>query len=275
MRKIKKDLGIFIFGLMICSAVILLFSLEPVYSKTEFYGIRRREEGIKIGKTVFKMKNNKIMMQKDGNTIILVDEIINDTIAESLSPGYPDKESWFDSFPAFTDGKTLYYSRANEESTYTTIYQMNIKTEKKRALVSGEMYTVYDIGKKHIYYGTSIDFNNGSGVDSLYSLNIKTKKKHFMEYGVGRLWFVKDKVLTMGAKSEAGDTAVYLFNADGTGKKKLFSATDLFIKKGKIYFNKYNYYYKNGEFKESMKFFKCSLNGKNIKQISQTEYEEN
>lgn len=276
MRKIKNKLSILGLLLIMFFTVILLFDTHPVSAKNKFQWITYENKGTKIGNAVFKMKNNRIMMRKDGNTVILVKDILNDAVVSELYhiiDCNSNKENSLYLFPAYTDGKILYYSKANKGSADTTIYQMDIKTKKKKALVSGKMHTLFDIGKNHIYYGTSVYDGSRAGVDSLYSLDLKTKKKRYMTNSVGEMWIGKNKVITMVGKSEARNTEVYLFNADGTGKKKITDACNFSVENGKIYYITYNQYYKNGVFKESWKYYKCSLNGKNKKRISKKEFD--
>lgn len=268
MRKIKNKLSILGLLLIMFFTVILLFDTHPVYAKNKFKYIYTYKN-IKIGNAVFKMKNNSVIMQKDGNTTVLVKDIVNDAgikeLRETIDYGL-NKEDSLCFFPAFTDGKILYYSKANRGSTHTTIYQMDIKTKKKKALVSGKMYTLFDIGQNHIYYGTSVCYEPDGGVAALYSLDLKTKKKRYMTNSVGEMWIGKNKVITMEGKSEARNTEVYLFNADGTGKKKITDACDFSVKNGNLYYITFDAY------KLTWKYYKCSLNGKNKKRISEKEY---
>lgn len=161
-----------------------------------------------------------------------------------------------------TNGKVLYYSKPTKKlSAYSwreTIYCYNIKSKKSKKIISGTDYTVCGCSGTYLYCGN----DNGADGVNLYAVNIKTKKKKHMVNAVGSVAVSNGKVVTTTNSGAIGNYPIYVFNSNGSRKKKIADGCHATIKNGKIYFVRYNY--ASGK----VRVYRCSLKGKNKKAVT-------
>lgn len=161
-----------------------------------------------------------------------------------------------------TNGKILYYVTQDQElSDYqykNTIYKYNIATGKRTKIISGTDYTVEGCKGKYLYCGR----DEGADGVVLYALNLKTGKKKYMRSGVGYIITSGQYVVTSTNAGDAGNYPIYVFKANGNGKKKVANGGPLEVKKNKLYYSRYNVY------TNKVRIYKCSLNGKNKKPVT-------
>lgn len=203
----------------------------------------------KIGNAIFVAKRqkvgteymSKIVMKKNGKNKVLVSKV---------------------NAAFVTNGSVLYYSKHEKKiSDYTwdnAIYSYSISSGKSKKVTSGKNYTVSGCSGTYLYCGIN---NEADGID-LYAFNLKSKKKKHMTDVVGRVVVSNEKVLTTTNTGDSGNYPIYVFNLDGSGKKKIANGGYATIKNGKVYYSRFNE--KIGKFK----MYCCSLKGKNKKPVT-------
>lgn len=158
-----------------------------------------------------------------------------------------------------TNGKNIYYTKhtkpIDDYSWKNTICCYDIKSGKKTKIISGTDYCVMGCSGKYLYYGAEIDYGI-EGV-SLYAFNVKTKKKKHLTDFVSNITVSNGKILTNPFSGELWNFPIYVFNSDGSGKKRIDDGCAGTIKNGKIY------YYKADVKNNKYRLYKCSLTGKN------------
>lgn len=164
-----------------------------------------------------------------------------------------------------TNGRIIYYTKHTKPidgySWKNTIYCYDIKSGKKIKIISGTDYCVVGCSGKYLYFGTELDY--GIAGIRLYALNMKTKKKkHLVDYAAKNIAVSNGKILVSPFSGELCNNAIYIFNNDGSGKKRIDNGCSGTIKNGKIYYYKLNV--KNNKYR----LFKCSLTGKNKKTVT-------
>lgn len=161
-----------------------------------------------------------------------------------------------------TNGKLVYYckikKKINSYETKNCIYKYDIKTGKKRKILSGRQYTVRGCSGRYLYCG--ID-EVADGI-KLYSYDLKQKKKKYMISIVGSVAVYGNYVVTSTLSGDAGNSPINCFKLNGTGKKKICDGSFLKAEKGKLYY----YVVRESDWKN--KIYTCSFNGKNKKAIT-------
>lgn len=235
-------------GLM---AAVLLIGLQapvPVEAAGKFVFSETQDSSVKVKGAVFTAERyltgpgySKIIRKKDGKST---------TILSGVDAGFA------------TDGDVLYYSKPvkqiNSFSWKNTVYCYNIKLKKSRKIVSGRDFVVQGCSGRYLYCGN----NNGADGVNLYAVNVKTKKKKHMVNTVGKVVVSDGKVLTTTNSGALGNYPIHVFNLNGSGKKKIAEGCHATIKKGKIYYARWNM--KTNKFK----VYRCSLKGNNKKAVT-------
>lgn len=161
-----------------------------------------------------------------------------------------------------TNGKILYYSKPikkiNSYSWKNTIYCYNIKTKKSRKIVSGRDYRVCGCSGTYLYCGN----DNGADGVNLFAVNVKTKKKKHMVNTVGDVMISNGKVVTRTNTGSVGNYPVHVFNLNGSGKKKIADGCHVTVKKGKIYYSRYNMK------TNKVRVYRCTLKGTKKKAVT-------
>lgn len=235
-------------GLM---AAVILTGLQapvPVKAAGKFVSSEAWDSPIKVKGVVFTAKRHqagpgytKIIREKDGKST---------TILSGVQAAF------------VTNGEVLFYSKPVEQinsfSWKNTVYCYNIKSKKSRKFVSGRDFVVQGCSGTYLYCGN----DNGADGVNLYAVNVKTKKKKHMVDVVGKVKVSNGKVLTTTNSGALGNYPIHVFNTNGSGKKKIADGCFATIKKGKVYYTRWNM--KTNKFK----VYRCSLKGSNKKAVT-------
>lgn len=235
-------------GLM---AAVLLIGLQapvPVEAAGKFVSSEAWNSPVKVKGAVFTAERypagpgySKIIRKKDGKST---------TILSGVQSEFA------------TDGDVLFYSKPvkqiNSFSWKNTVYCYNIKSKKSRKIVSGRDFVVQGCSGRYLYCGNN---NYADGVN-LYAVNVKTKKKKHMVDVVGKVVVSNGKVLTTTNSGAVGNYPIHVFNLNGSGKKKIADGCHATIKKGKVYYSRWNM--KTNKFK----VYRCSLKGSGKKAVT-------
>ena len=108
---------------------------------------------------------------------------------------------------------------------------MNLKTGEKKIVKKGYSYCIEGASKNYIYAGEEIDAEGCV----LYAYNANTLSSTFMTEYVGDVMCGNGKVLTSMNSGDVSNGSMYLFNADGSNKKKIATGLTGIIKKKKVY----------------------------------------
>ena len=151
------------------------------------------------------------------------------------------------------------YSRGFGTRYKQTIYRINVNTGKKKKIASGTALTPLACsGSTWLYAGV----NNVYEGYKLYAVNIKTGKKKLMMNSAGHVQYVSGVVLAEIHRGDAGNYPFYVFNKNGSGKKKIASALRANIRGKYIYYVVYKYS------TDKYKVYRSSLKGKNKKAVT-------
>lgn len=133
-----------------------------------------------------------------------------------------------------SDKKVIYYSKI--ESKKNVIYKYNLKTKKKRKILSESKIDVFQCSGKYLYIGKLNNGYNDIGTYAdIYSYKLKDKKKTHMAKDIGVVKYYKGRVLLLGGKSDVSNSAVYLCKENGKKIKRLPSSLETGFKTKKIY----------------------------------------
>lgn len=165
-----------------------------------------------------------------------------------------------------TNGKVIYYVKRGKKvnsssaSSYkykNTIYKYDLKTRKKRKVISGTEYQILGCSGRYLYYGESFE---ASGTD-LYALDMKKNKKQHMTDGAGEIKVLDNKVFVTPACGDLSPVPIYIFNLNGAGKRIIAEGLLLKVNSKKVYYAEVNSKYK-------FKVFSCNFNGNNKKALT-------
>ena len=210
-----------------------------------------------IGGKIFRLVNykgddyffGKLYLKEKGHTTLLSANVNESYISNGKYLFYAKK------------GKRIYDSEWDWNRYNHTIYRINLKTKKKKKIVSGYSYIPIGCSGNWLYAGTD---NLMDGV-KLYAINIKNGKKRYMDNFVDSVQCAKGRVLInyrSGDLSPGG--AITIFKENG---KKLKSIQDSFrgkIKGKTIYYARVKY----SSDKTLFRVYRCNLNGNKKKAVT-------
>lgn len=236
-----------------CALVlVLLFCLQPiteVQAATKYVSSFEWNKPVKVGGVTFEAKRQKVGTV-DMSRITMKRNGKKKTILSKVEVAFA------------TNGSELYYTRpkkiTNDDEVTRTIYCMNLKTGKSKKVAKGKRYEIVACSGTYLYIGSD---NIDMGIN-LYALNPKTKKQKHMADWVRGIYFSSSRVITSTAAGDVDNYPIYSFKTDGSGKIKIVDAVFLSVKKGKIYYAKYNLK------TDKYKVYSCSNTGKSKKALT-------
>ncbi|BBF43038.1 hypothetical protein lbkm_1724 [Lachnospiraceae bacterium KM106-2] len=134
----------------------------------------------------------------------------------------------------YTNGRYLVYATDFEARGKETniVYRMDMNTGRKTQLMKGTKLTVRGAYGNYIYYGTDQDTQ---GID-MYAYDLKKKTSRHMVAGSEEVKAVTDQMVVVTHHANDVDNYMaYRFKPNGTAKKKLFKAQEIYVKNGFIY----------------------------------------
>lgn len=167
----------------------------------------------------------------------------------AISATYKGKsQTVFDARHSYvTNGKTMYYVKAGRRTqTLSTggtvhrgsVYRCNATTGKSKKVASGKFDGVKGALGKYVYAVV----NNEPEYTKLYAINAKTGKKRLMvKTCIATVQYKGKHVLTTPNYGSLDNYPVYLFKANGSGKKKVAVGCGGKLTKKYVYYVKYSY----------------------------------
>lgn len=158
-----------------------------------------------------------------------------------------------------TNGTTIFYSKvaddAKSDSSKRALYQYELASSRETLLKEGKNLVPLDRSGNNLYYASK----SKDHLDvSVYHLD-SDEEKHLVD-GVDQLKIQGTKIL---AYSTSANKPIYLFNTDGTGKKKLADGIKATIVGSTVY------YMQTNSAHTAYTVYKCTLDGTKNKRLSE------